>query len=263
MKSLNSAQPQQEDCNVIFDENGQALSDNKAAANLLGSYYQKKSKLNFTLLDKDKEIRARKIVHGCRSSERGNPIFRDGFTMEELNLALGTLNPNKSPGPDNIHGLMISRLSNRGKQSLLEIFNLSWKLGRLSRDWKGALIIPIRKPNKKASSSESYRPIALTNFSCKLMEKLILERLTFYLDSNNLFPSEQYGFRRGHSTVDQILYFRQRVRDSQNLKPSYHTIAVFLDLTKAFDRVWRNGLIIKLSTPLISRTELSPGFMTS
>ncbi|GFY21796.1 putative RNA-directed DNA polymerase from transposon X-element [Trichonephila clavipes] len=78
------------------------------------------------------------------------------------------------------------------------------------------------------------------------MEKIILERLTYYLNSNDLLSIVQYGFKRGHSTADQILYFGQRVRDSQNLRPSHHTVAVFLDLSKAFDRVWRNKLIIKL-----------------
>ncbi|GFY36745.1 probable RNA-directed DNA polymerase from transposon BS [Trichonephila clavipes] len=245
MKSLNITQPQQEECNTIIDDNGQISSDNKTSANLLGSYYQKTSKLNFNAMDKDTENYARKLVHGCRSSEHGIPIFKEFFTMQELNMALSNFDPSKSPGPDNIHGQMISRLSDWGKKSLLEIFNLSWRLGRLPRDWKKALIIPIRKSSKKACYPESFRPIALTNFSCKLMEKIILERLTYYLNSNDLLSIEQYGFKRGHSTADQILYFGQRVRDSQNLRPSHHTVAVFLDLSKAFDRVWRNKLIIK------------------
>ncbi|GFY14721.1 RNase H domain-containing protein [Trichonephila clavipes] len=96
-----------------------------------------------------------------------------------------------------------------------------------------------------------------------LMEKIILERLTYYLNSNDLLSIEQYGFKRGHSTADQILYFGQRVRDSQNLRPSHHTVAVFLDLSKAFDRVWRNKLIIKLfNTFGIRDTEPYLGFST-
>ncbi|GFX48199.1 hypothetical protein TNCV_3931491 [Trichonephila clavipes] len=47
------------------------------------------------------------------------------LTQLELNMALSNLDPSKSPGPDNIHGQMISRLSDWGKKSLLEIFNLS------------------------------------------------------------------------------------------------------------------------------------------
>ncbi|GIY22255.1 RNA-directed DNA polymerase from mobile element jockey [Caerostris extrusa] len=60
-----------------------------------------------------------------------------------------------------------------------------------------------------------------------------------------MLPQEQYGFRKGHSTIDQILYFVQRVRDAHNMKPSRHTMAVFLDLTKAFDKVWKNKLLGK------------------
>ncbi|GFW63435.1 probable RNA-directed DNA polymerase from transposon BS [Trichonephila clavipes] len=211
MKSLSITQPQQEECNTIIDDNGHFSSDNKTSANLLGSYYQKTSKLTFNAMDKDTENYARKLVHGCRSSEHGIPIFKEFFTMQELIMALSNLDPSKSPRPDNIHGQMISRLSDWGKKSLLEIFNLSWRLGRLP----------------------SYG-------------KIILERLTYYLNSNDLLSIEQYGFKRGHSTADQILYFGQRVRDYQNLRPSHHTVAVFLDLSKAFDRVWRNKLIIKL-----------------
>ncbi|GFY27229.1 probable RNA-directed DNA polymerase from transposon BS [Trichonephila clavipes] len=66
------------------------------------------------------------------------------------------------------------------------------------------------------------------------------------LDSKNLIPGEQYGYRRGHSTVDQIISFCQSIRDAQNCKPTHHTMAALLDLTKAFDRVWKHKLLIKL-----------------
>ncbi|GFS89533.1 uncharacterized protein TNCV_1810291 [Trichonephila clavipes] len=122
IKSLSTTQPQQEECNTIINDNGQISSDNKTSANLLGSYYQKTSKLTFNAMDKDTGNYARKLVHGCRNSEQGIPIFKELFTMQELNMALSTLDPSKSPGPDNIHGQMISRLSDWGKKSLLEIF---------------------------------------------------------------------------------------------------------------------------------------------
>ncbi|GFX49089.1 putative RNA-directed DNA polymerase from transposon BS [Trichonephila clavipes] len=75
---------------------------------------------------------------------------------------------------------------------------------------------------------------------------MMLRRLAYFLDSNNLLPREQYGFRRGHSTEDQILYFCQCVRDAQNLKPTNHTATAFLVLSKASDTVWRNKLILKM-----------------
>ncbi|GFU36247.1 RTase [Trichonephila clavipes] len=78
------------------------------------------------------------------------------------------------------------------------------------------------------------------------MEKMVLRRLTFLLHSHNLLLEEQYGFREGYSTTDQLLYFCQRIRVALNRKPTNHTVAVFLDLFKAFDRVWNNFLVIKL-----------------
>ncbi|GFU83411.1 RNA-directed DNA polymerase from mobile element jockey [Trichonephila clavipes] len=77
------------------------------------------------------------------------------------------------------------------------------------------------------------------------MECMVLRRLTHHLHTNNLMPSEQFAFRKGHSTVDQILYFTQCVRDSQNHKPTKHTMATFLDVSNAFDRVCKYKLLSK------------------
>ncbi|GBM04395.1 putative RNA-directed DNA polymerase from transposon BS [Araneus ventricosus] len=139
---------------------------------------------------------------------------------------------------------MIVNLSNAAKQRLL--FNQSWLYGKLPMDWKRDIVVPILKPGRGADISENYRPISLTCIPCKIMERIILNRLNFHLTEKNLFPREQYGFRKGHGTIDQILYFCQYVRDAQNKKPTNHTITVLLDLTKAFDKVWCNKLISKL-----------------
>ncbi|GFV78720.1 probable RNA-directed DNA polymerase from transposon BS [Trichonephila clavipes] len=78
------------------------------------------------------------------------------------------------------------------------------------------------------------------------MERLVLARLNVHLNINSLLPSEQYGYRKGHGVVDQILYFCLRIRDAQNKKPTNHTVAALLDMSRAFDRVWRQLLITKL-----------------
>ncbi|GFV67554.1 hypothetical protein TNCV_4622341 [Trichonephila clavipes] len=65
---------------------------------------------------------------------RRGPIFYDKFTMQEMSVALEAMDCRKSPGPDNIHVHMVKHLGDKDKQRLLEIFNLSWKLGR--RPWE-------------------------------------------------------------------------------------------------------------------------------
>ncbi|GFU71305.1 putative RNA-directed DNA polymerase from transposon BS [Trichonephila clavipes] len=114
------------------------------------------------------------MIHNSRTSRSGNHIFINKFTLRELNFALRAMDLRKSPSPDDIHGFMIAHLGPHGMQKLLDIFNFSWKIGRLLRDWKRAIIIPILKPGKDTSTSASNRPIALTTFVCKLMKRLVL-----------------------------------------------------------------------------------------
>ncbi|UYV64603.1 hypothetical protein LAZ67_3001280 [Cordylochernes scorpioides] len=137
-------------------------------------------------------------------------IFHEKINMKELDYALENTDLNKTPGPDGIHGQMISNLGKNGKERLLDIFNNSWKTGKLPQDWKTATIIPIKKLEKSADDPKNYRPISLTSICCKLMEKIILRRLTYHLDTKNLLPEEQYGFRKGHGTIDQLLFFTQK-----------------------------------------------------
>ncbi|UYV80255.1 hypothetical protein LAZ67_18002170 [Cordylochernes scorpioides] len=137
-------------------------------------------------------------------------IFHEKINVKELDYALENSDLNKTPGPDGIHGQMISNLGKNCKERLLDIFNNSWKTGKLPQDWKTATIIPIKKLDKSADDPKNYRPISLTSICCKLMEKIILRRLTYHLDTRNLLPEEQYGFRKGHGTIDQLLFFTQK-----------------------------------------------------
>ncbi|GFU20847.1 RNA-directed DNA polymerase from mobile element jockey [Trichonephila clavipes] len=245
-QSLSYNQPQNMPCNTVLTSDGKAAPDDKTAANVLGEFYKGVGNLKFNQNDVILKNRSKRMIHNCRTSSSGNHIFINKFTLRELNFALRAMDLRKSPGPDGIHGFMIGHLGPHGMQKLLDIFNFSWKIGRLPHDWKRAIIIPILKPGKDISTSASYRPIALTPFVCKLMERLVLARLIVHLNINSLLPSEQYGYRKGHGAVDQILYFCQRIRDAQNKKPTNHTVAALLDMSGAFDRVWRQLLITKL-----------------
>ncbi|XP_071044154.1 uncharacterized protein [Parasteatoda tepidariorum] len=147
----------------------------------LGDHYSKTSLLSFSRNDKITESKARRLVHGCRNSTGGNHIWQDCFSFHDLDLALKHIDPSKLPRPDDIFGHMLTHLGPKGRQQLLTVFNLSWKNGRLPRDWRRALVIPIRKPGRPADSSESCRPKALTSIPCKIVGKMILSRLTYHL----------------------------------------------------------------------------------
>ncbi|GFX64001.1 hypothetical protein TNCV_1135161 [Trichonephila clavipes] len=85
------------------------------------------NRLTLNKADKNTERQAKSAVHKCRRSDLGDPVFLGDFSMHQLLLVLNALNPKKSPGPDNIHGVMITHLGPSGTQCLLDIFNQSWK----------------------------------------------------------------------------------------------------------------------------------------
>ncbi|GFX19339.1 RNA-directed DNA polymerase from mobile element jockey [Trichonephila clavipes] len=121
-------------CNTVLTSDGKAAPDDKAAANVLGEFYKGVSNLEFNQNDDTLKNRSKRMIHNCRTSSSGNHIFINKFTLRELNFALRAMDLRKSPGPGGIHGFMIGHLGPHGMQKLLDIFNFSWKIGRLPRD---------------------------------------------------------------------------------------------------------------------------------
>ena len=80
-------------------------------------------------------------------------------------------------------------------QTLLKTFNGIWKTGYVPKSWKEATIIPIPKHGKDDTNPNNYRPIALTNCISKTLERMINERLVWYLETNNIITEFQSGFR--------------------------------------------------------------------
>lgn len=119
-----------------------------------------------------------------------------------------------------------------------------WEEGKLPKSWKEAIIVPIRKPGKEASKPTSYRPIALTSHVCKLMERMINERLMYIMEKRGMVAKCQSGFRRGRNTMDAVLCLEDNIRKAQVNKET--AVAVFFDIEKAYDMLWREGLMIKL-----------------
>ena len=79
-----------------------------------------------------------------------------------------------------------------------------------------------------------------------MFEKIIFNNLYSYLNENNLTTKNQSGFRPGDSTTNQILYLVNEIHQAFESPKSLEVRAVFLDISKAFDKVWHDGLIFKL-----------------
>ena len=114
------------------------------------------------------------------------------------------------------------------------------------------------KPDKLASLTTSYRPISLISSIMKLLERVIEQRLRSHLEKIGFLNKHQSGFRRVKSTDDHLFRPSQSIMESFNR--GEHVVAAFLDVEKAFDNVWHNGLrckIFQLDLPTIMTRWLS------
>jgi hypothetical protein len=103
----------------------------------------------------------------------------------------------------------------------------------------------IPKPKKDHKVADSYRPISLLNTLSKVFERVICERLVDWTQKNQILVNYQSGFRKKHQTRDQILHLIQSCLSKFNRKEKVG--AVFIDIQKAFDSVWHEGLLNKLN----------------
>ena len=173
----------------------------------------------------------------------GTEPYNAKFSLKEFREALNSTEPS-SPGEDTIIYEMLKHLPDKSKKFLLKIINRIWETGILPEDWKISIVIPVRKPKKDPFQASSYRPIALTSCVCKVMEKMINNRLMWHLENNGLLSSYQFGFRKGRSTLDALLKLSNEIQ--QGFARQRQTIGVFFDLEKAYDTTWRFGIIRQL-----------------
>ena len=141
---------------------------------------------------------------------------------------------------------MVKHLPPSAQLYTLDLFNRIWSEGKLVNDWKSllTLAVPIPKPGAVKSAPQTYRPIALTAVFCKLFERIVVNRLEWFLESHNLLNQFQSGFRKQRSTIDHIVRLQDSVH--KTLHNRQHALAIFLNFSKAFDMVWREGLLQKL-----------------
>ncbi|GBN75199.1 putative RNA-directed DNA polymerase from transposon BS, partial [Araneus ventricosus] len=78
----------------------------------------------------------------------------------------------------------------------------------------------------------------------KVFESVLLKRLNQFLDDNNIIISEQFGFRKNLSTNHQVVRVTELIHDG--FEKSESTGALFLDVANAFDKIWHDGLLLKL-----------------
>ena len=194
------------------------------------------------LLLNSKSGKGQKKTKLDRSKNSEDPGYTRSFTMEELINAISSLKPGKAIGLDDIATEQIKYFGPEAKKWLLQLYNHCLKTHELPKIWKKAHVIALLKPGKDPSIPKGYRPISLLSHTCKLFERLILNRITPTVDER-LIP-EQAGFRPGKSTTSQVLNLTQHIEDG--FEKGMVTGVVLVDLSAAYDTVNHRCLLSKI-----------------
>ena len=125
-------------------------------------------------------------------------------------------------------------------------------------DFKVGNIIPIFKSGKKdVTAPENYRGISLTPLVSKVLERIVFDEVSAFLSNRKLLSKFQFGLRASHSCSDLLLATLDDWLQARDKKQYTCTTAVFIDLSKAFDNVLHEHLLLTLQACGISDTSSS------
>ena len=254
-------------------ESGRTILSNKDNANMLNDYFcsvftdeddAPELILNASapmLFNEDKE----NISEPCRINQMSptkqlNDIV--DLEIEDVYKLLKELDPNKSNLSSCIHPSVLKEAAEELAHPIFKIFQISLRQGKVPDCWKTGVVTPIHKGNDRHKVA-NYRPITITSVLCRLLEKVIKNKLIDHISSNDLITKDQHGFITGKSCLTNLLH---TMEDLIHHYDNGEVIdEIFLDFAKAFDKVPHQRLLFKLNKYGISETVLTwiESFLTS
>ena len=170
-------------------------------------------------------------------------IFLNPTDSTEIRELINDLVPKSSSGHENLLNKLLKRLLPAVIEPLTIIFNKSLTEGVFPEAMKKAYVVPLYKANDQQETN-NYRPISLLLTLSKLLEKIMYKRTYSFLETNNQIYKSQYAFITSHSCENAICEFVSEIIKGK--QDGMYTLAVFLDLSKAFDSLEHDALLNKL-----------------
>ena len=217
----------------LNQENGELCHSNKEMAEILNKHYAN------VFTAEDPNLPADPPSHVC-------PEMPDiNFTPYAVSEILKHLKNSSSPGPDEISQRVLKEVANEVSIPLSILFNKTMRSGTVPSDWKKANVIPIYKSGQKGKPV-NYRPISLTSVVVRVMERIVKERMLTHLKKNKLINPSQHGFLPKKSTSTNLVAYLEYV--TKKLDEGQPVDVLYLDFSKAFDKVPHGRLVQKLKT---------------
>ena len=180
----------------------------------------------------------------CKTNVRINS-FR--INHDDISLIIKNLDSNKAYGCDNISIKMIQICGESIALPLKLLFETALKEKKFPDIWKLANVVPVHKKEEK-KLLKNYRPISLLPIFSKIFERVIYNSLFNHFVCNKLSTPSQSGFLPGDSCIAQLLSIIHEIQTSLDSNPPADVRGVFLDISKAFDKVWHKGQPYKLKS---------------
>ena len=180
------------------------------------------------------------------------------FTRVEYSAALQQLKLGKSAGKDNISNEMIINLNKTKRGRLLKLLNVALRDRMVPTSWKLGVLHPLHKPGNRPNKIESYRPISLLSCIGKLADRIITNRLVFYVESSSSLSSSQADFRKHRGTDDVGMAMVSDIhRARKNTAGATDLIVIPIDFEKASDKMQHSKFI------KICRTKGIPAYLVA
>ena len=216
----------------LKDKFGQYVSDSEQMANLLQKQYCS-------------------VFSDPNSVKKEDPTFSSAqtslediqFFVEDIAHAIDKLRINAAPGEDEVPVILLKNCRDSISLPLFLLWKHSFESGTINQSYRSQLIAPIFKGGSKLDPA-NYRPVSLTSHIIKIFERVLQSKIVQYLEENNLLSKSQHGFRKGCSCLSELLAHFNHLYE--NLGSCHDTDTIYLDFSKAFDKVDHALLIKKL-----------------
>ena len=146
---------------------------------------------------------------------------------------------------------MIKLCGNSTWKPLSIFFNDCLNDGKFPHEWKKANIVPVHNKGNK-QNLKNYRPISLLPIYSKIFESLIYDEMFTFFTQNN--SPNKSGLIPGDSCINQLLAITHEIY--KLFDEGFEIRGVFLDIAKAFDKLWHKGLLLRLNQNVISENLL-------